>query len=359
MVDIIFPTGVPALTPSGTATLLADDGTQAGTLTAQQVRDLAPTAAATVTSTNITDASAAGRTLLTAASAAAQKTALSLDLVTNTSDASKPVSTAQAAAIALKLDKDLSVLAANTAPTFDDLVLFQNGSTQYKANILDQVLAGGRKWFAYKRFEFINMNATADEGGGTTVSGAGATPYGTNSGTDAMGIINLERGTTATGAAGVSFANLCHVGGGRVMVGARFKMPTLPNGTDRFTARLGAMDSVTAEPTNGIYFRYADNVNSGKVQGVCRAGGVETVIDTGVTPVANTWLFGFWLSNIAGTSIQFYLAGAAVGAAITTNIPTTIDHAVSASNIGSLGTNGRQLYVDFLEIGKEFAASRT
>lgn len=51
---------------------------------------------------DISDSSAAGRTLLTAVDAAAQKVALALNNVTNTSDANKPVSTAQQTALDLK-----------------------------------------------------------------------------------------------------------------------------------------------------------------------------------------------------------------------------------------------------------------
>lgn len=55
------------------------------------------------TAAHIHDSSTVGRALLTAANAAAAKTALSLDLVNNTSDTGKPVSTAQAAADAVVL----------------------------------------------------------------------------------------------------------------------------------------------------------------------------------------------------------------------------------------------------------------
>ena len=65
-----------------------------------------------------------GRGLLTEASAATLKTTLSLNLVTNTADADKPVSTAQAAAIAAAqaasqpLDADLTSIAALTTTAF-------------------------------------------------------------------------------------------------------------------------------------------------------------------------------------------------------------------------------------------------
>lgn len=72
--------------------------------------DSAAIATHTHTAAQISDSTAAGRALLTAADAAAQKSAIALNNVDNTSDANKPVSTAQAAAIALKAS--LSALAA-------------------------------------------------------------------------------------------------------------------------------------------------------------------------------------------------------------------------------------------------------
>lgn len=67
-------------------------------------------AGTTVTAAQVSDASAAGRSVLTAADEAAQRTALGLGNVNNTSDANKPVSTAQAAAIAAKMDATLPAL---------------------------------------------------------------------------------------------------------------------------------------------------------------------------------------------------------------------------------------------------------
>lgn len=72
------------------------------------------TGAVTLQLADITDTSANGRSLVSAADFAAMKTLLSLDNVTNTSDANKPVSTAQQTALNLK---------ANLAsPTFTGIV---------------------------------------------------------------------------------------------------------------------------------------------------------------------------------------------------------------------------------------------
>lgn len=78
----------------------------------------------TQAASTISDSTAAGRALLTAADAAAQRTALSLGNVDNTSDASKPVSTATQTALDLKqpLDADLTTIASLT-PTTDNFMV--------------------------------------------------------------------------------------------------------------------------------------------------------------------------------------------------------------------------------------------
>ncbi|WP_146144001.1 hypothetical protein [Rhizobium sp. SEMIA4064] len=60
--------------------------------------------AVTLTSADLTDATAPGKALLTAADSAAQRTALSLGNVNNTSDAAKPISNATQTALNLKSD---------------------------------------------------------------------------------------------------------------------------------------------------------------------------------------------------------------------------------------------------------------
>ena len=75
----------------------------------------------------------AGRTLLTATSAAERKQVLGLDQVNNTSDANKPVSTAQAAAISAKMDGNLPALQT----------VFDSGTAAQKAAFQSSVSGAG------------------------------------------------------------------------------------------------------------------------------------------------------------------------------------------------------------------------
>lgn len=82
------------------------------------------------------NADPAGRILLTAPSAAERKAAIGLDQVNNTSDANKPVSTAQALAIAEKMDKTLPALQA----------VYDGGTAPQKAAFQASVSGGGRRY---------------------------------------------------------------------------------------------------------------------------------------------------------------------------------------------------------------------
>jgi hypothetical protein len=76
----------------------------------------ADTALQTVAATTISDGTAAGRALLTAANEAAQRTALSIGNVNNTADADKPISTATQTALNAKADLSGGKLAASQIP---------------------------------------------------------------------------------------------------------------------------------------------------------------------------------------------------------------------------------------------------
>lgn len=128
---------------------------------------------AALTSAGISDATAAGRTLLTAADATAQKTALSLakaDVglgnVDNTSDTNKPVSSAQQTALNLK---------ANIAsPTFTGSVSGITASMvgAYTTGEVDALLGGGPSYPAVVALVLtdngshsVNITATVTVGG--------------------------------------------------------------------------------------------------------------------------------------------------------------------------------------------------
>lgn len=99
------------------------------------------------------------------------------------------------------------------------------------------------------------------------------------------------------------------------------KIQQLSNATDRYTIRLGFIDSNTAESTDGAFFRYTDNVNSGKWERVTRSNGTETATDTTITAQSSNFSLFTVIVNPAGNNAQFFIDNTSVGAN-TANIPT-------------------------------------
>ena len=95
----------------------------------------------------------------------------------------------------------------------------------------------------------------------------------------------------------------------------------LSNGTTRYTARIGFIDSGTAEPTDGVYFRYVDNVNSGKWVFVTRSNGTETANNYAGTAVAATTWYRLKIVVDPAGNVEFFENGVSLQTQ-NTNVPT-------------------------------------
>lgn len=170
-------------------------------------------------------------------------------------------------------------------------------------------------------------------------------------GNNAAGILQLVLGTTTTGALSIACSLFTEIlfGLGVTRFKARAKIKTLSTGTDTYVARIGFIDSVTVESTDGVFFRYTDSVNGGKWQAVTRSNSVETATDTGITAQIPNWNLFYIVVNAAGTSAAFYIDGTLV-ATNTTNIPTgaSRDTGYGISVQRSAGTTSfTALYYDY------------
>ncbi len=187
--------------------------------------------------------------------------------------------------------------------------------------------AGASGSSSVAEFEFFEefMNSTTGMLGGlaTSVSGTGAANTALASTSSAIGILQCATGTTATGRAGViGNVALTLFGGGVWTCMSRVRVSALSNATETYTARVAFLDSVSAESTDGIFWRYTHGTNSGFWQLVCRNNGSESVINTTVAPVTTGFQKLEITVNAAGTSVSGAIDGVSVGAPITTNIPT-------------------------------------
>jgi len=165
--------------------------------------------------------------------------------------------------------------------------------------------------------------------------------------------IALATGTDTTGRAGYGTKDLALLGqsGSRpLLFRSTFKAPAaLSDATNAYTCRFGLLDSLSGEPTDGIYLRYIHSANSGKLLAVARSNGVESTQDTGIALVASeTYHLSILVRPSAGTA-DFFLsadqsAPAFVGT-ISSNVPVAVARAygAGASIIKSAGTTSRTL----------------
>lgn len=115
------------------------------------------------------------------------------------------------------------------------------------------------------------------------------------------------------------------IGNGELQISWIFKLNQLSTGTQRFKVRCGLMDIYPAITTvsNGCWFEYVDNVNSGNWTINCANGGATTTANTSTAAETTSYHNYKVIVNAAGTSASFYYDGVQVAnSPIATNLPT-------------------------------------
>jgi hypothetical protein len=187
-----------------------------------------------------------------------------------------------------------------------------------------------------------------------------------------FGVLSLALGTVATNRGAIHSPNLAVVNFLDVVLRpwisrVRLTHRTPSDATNRYTIRIGFLDSVTGEPVDGCYWRYTDNVNGGLWQCVCRSNNTETLANTTQDYVTNQhYEYIVLVEDVAGTrTAKFYRrvignATLTVIATITGNIPSGVgrDTGYGISVIRSLGTAAiTPLEIDSVEARCEIAAT--
>ena len=221
--------------------------------------------------------------------------------------------------------------------------------------------SASRQFYAFT--DCVNVSSTlADHDFGYAVSGTGAAFSGVASGTDnAIGIARASLGTVATNraalwsviATALQFDVLA-----QAICTARCRLVTLSTATNTYTLRAGFIDSVTAESTDGVFFRYTHSVNSGRWQLVARANNVETAVDTGVTATANGWVD---LEVRIENGVAYGRINGGTAVSISTNIPSGSgrETGYGVMALRSAGTTSLNAFdIDFLEVIANFATAR-
>jgi hypothetical protein len=193
----------------------------------------------------------------------------------------------------------------------------------------------------------IDLNEILMSASGTGAANAVVAPQSS----DQVGVVQHAAGTTTTGVAGwnTAAALLRLDNGGKTKHEQYIRSgAALSDGTDTYTLRVGLIDSVAAEPTDGVYFRYVHSANSGKWLAVTRANGVETTVDTGITFAINT-NYRLSIEVLGDASKAFFSINGVPVASSTTNIPTGAGRELGVGGfiLKSLGTTSREFYTDY------------
>ena len=93
-------------------------------------------------------------------------------------------------------------------------------------------------------------------------------------------------------------------------------LPTITNDRIGYGGLIGLRSAITADPDNGIFFRWTRT----QIEGVCRSGGAETVLALKTSGLA-TNTQEYIQCTYDGTNVHWFLNGVYIGQ-ISTNIPT-------------------------------------
>lgn len=215
-----------------------------------------------------------------------------------------------------------------------------------------------------------NVSGTATGSGGIwdgetsgTSSEIAPDDTGINSTEKAHGVVQFQTGTTSTG-----FADMQSRGEGRTGIGFgtkivltfRLAVNILSTGSERFFVCFGlrapATSSAGAEPSDGVYFKYQDNVNSGRWEAINMDGGIPDDLDTNISPSATVNQVFKISIEPDGSSIKFYIDGSLV---VTSSVtPTTELLKPFITLKKTVGTTTRLVHVDFVSMVLSRVTSR-
>lgn len=213
-------------------------------------------------------------------------------------------------------------------------------------------------WYGFDQRETFINGLGAWTG---SVAGTGATVSLTTA-TDQShpGTATMITGTDPTGVAclAINASNLVtsSFGTGPWLCQAIGRLPTLSDGTNTYRCMVGYKDDRVGAGQDCVMITYSSAENGGRFSAECRFNGSSagSVVDLGVTVVANTWYHFEILVNAAATSAIFNVYSDAVPhvllgtATIVTNIPNSAARLTSPmmSIEKSLGGTSRTFQID-------------
>ena len=182
-----------------------------------------------------------------------------------------------------------------------------------------------------------------------TTTGAGAAVSPISGAADAPGIMQIDAGTTSTGSAAVNnYALSLILTNGPYTNVWRIRIPTLPTGSESFTAQGGFMDSSSASVVDGAYWSY----NTNDTHFVLRsANNSSRTAATNTTVVAaNTWYTLMTVIDATASTATLYVNGGDA-VSVSATMPSARATGVGISITKDQGTTARTVDVDYVYLG--------
>lgn len=220
-------------------------------------------------------------------------------------------------------------------------------------------------WYVPSRFTgFFDDFLVGSTGGGDTVwqFAAGGGTY-TEVAAEAghPGIFGFSTSTSSSSTPNIFKGTTSYIfGGGTIILEAVLKIPTLSDGSERFTVRFGFAESVNSALVDGAMFEYRDNLTSGNWNPTTANNSASTTASGGASVAASTsWTRLTIVVNAAGTQVDFYVDGTLAGTS-TTNIPTSAgrETGIRIGIVKSVGTTARTVTLDYIWLSQLLTNAR-
>lgn len=233
----------------------------------------------------------------------------------------------------------------------------------YKAQVEGSLFVRDQNFVKSNFEDFLMSSLTATTNPLSFVTGtfgtgsSGALDTGVPTVANYDGRVTLATGTTNNGNAG-AYLNAFNAVNRTIINGStsgkelivfewRVMLPVLSTAGTRYGVYVGFKNGVAiGDPTNGIYFLYCDNINSGLWRGVCRDTSAESVVNSAIAPVAGTWT-KLKVEIIANNTVEFFIDEVSIGTYTGVNVTATALRPVVQIEKRSTSTTSSIVYVDY------------
>lgn len=233
------------------------------------------------------------------------------------------------------------------------LIWDDSASARRRVSRADLVACSPDRFYSFQT-DFIE-SVTGSGHFTATITGTGASnqvgTYGIDVSENAMGVSQLDTGTTSTGRAYLATSSLTQIFAGHsaLFFACRMAPEALSTGSETFILRAGFLDSSggAGDGTDGVFFRYTDAVNGGRWEAqVFAAGVLQASADTGVSATTSYLVFEIDLSEDGNTAV-FYIDGAQVASLDSSSLAPANFFGYGMGIEKTVGATQRNLSIDW------------